>query len=247
MPYERADAITIRYADYSETSRIFSFYTREFGRMAALAKGAKRKSSKLVGHVDLFSHCEIVFASRGSRDQLHILAESSASETFRGIRRGLVRFYAACHAAALVETMTAVEDPNEQLFDRLLALLRGLHRGVEPAIALFAFEARLLVLSGFMPELSKCVSCGAVRERKRVAFSPARGGIVCPNCSPGETGLIEKVPAGALSLLDRLAQGKTTRLDRIKLSPRAAEQMRAFLNQYEAHVLGRELRTMRHL
>lgn len=247
MPYERADAITIRYAEFSETSRVFSFYTREFGRTTMLAKGAKRKSSKLIGHVDLLSHCEVVFASRAKREGMHILTEASAHETFAGIRRDLERFYAACHAAALVETTTAREDPNEELFDELLLLLRRLARGVGPAIALFAFEVRLLGLCGFMPELARCVSCGKERRGRGVAFSLARGGVICSDCAPGEADLIETVPAGALGLLERLAQGKTTRLGRISMSPLAARRIRAFLNQYESYTLGKELRTMKHL
>jgi len=247
MPYERADAITIRYAEFSETSRVFTFYTRELGRAVMLAKGAKRKSSKLIGHVDLLSHCEIVFASRSKRDGMHILTEASAHETFRAIRRDLERFYAACHAAALVESMTAREDPNEELFDELLLLLHRLDGGVGPAITLFAFEVRLLGLSGFMPELARCVSCGKERRGRGVAFSPARGGVICSDCAPGEADLIEKVSPGALGLLERLAAGKTTRLDRISMSPHAARRIRAFLNQYESYTLGKELRTMKHL
>jgi len=247
MPYEKADAITIRSADYSETSRILVFYTREFGRLAALAKGAKRKYNKIIGHIDLLSHCEIVFASRQRRGGLNILAEAAASEVFRGIRTRLPRFYAACHAAELVNSMTAEEDANAELFDRLLGLLRALDRGVEPAVALFAFEAQLLVLSGFMPELLRCVSCGAPNRAKAVAFSQRLGGVICPNCSPRETDLIEGVQAGALRLLDRLAHGKLTRLERISISPQAAREARAFLNQYETHIAGRQFHTAAHL
>ena len=247
MPYERTDAIAIRHADYSETSRILSFYTRGFGRITTLAKGAKRRSSKVAGHIDLLSHCEIVFVSRSRREAMHILAEAGAHETFASIRRDLARYYAACHAAALVENLTAQEDPNEELFDEMLSLLRRLSKGIDPAVALSAFEVRLLGLCGFMPELSRCVSCGREERGKSISFSPGRGGIVCSDCAPGENDLVEKVSPGVLGLLDRLARGKATRLDRISVSAVAANRIRAFLNQYESYVLGKELRTTRHL
>ena len=247
MPYERTDAITIRYAEYSETSRVMTFFTRGHGRLVVLAKGVKRKYSRAIGHVDLFSHCELVFVSRGRRDRMHIFSEAAAQETFPRIRRSLPSYYAACHAAALVENMTAQEDPSEELFEELLLVMRRLNKGVDPALALFAFEARLLALCGFLPELGRCVSCGMVRRGRGVAFSPARGGIMCRECAPGEPDLIEKVSPGALGLLERLAVGKTTRLDRIRLSPAAAKRIRRFLNQYETYTLGKELRTLRHL
>ena len=247
MPYEKADAIIIRGVDYSETSRIFTFYTRQYGRMSALAKGAKRKSSKLVGHTDLFSHGQIVFASGRSRDRLHILTESCAFDVFPQIRQELPRYYAACHAAALVHAMTAEEDPSPELFDELLALLRRLDAGVEPALALFAFEARLLVLTGFMPEVSRCAACGKQMREKRVAFSPGLGGIVCKQCAAGEADLVTNVQSGALSLLARLARGKLTKLHRVTVASFVVREVRAFLDGFEAHILGKALRTAKHL
>ena len=53
MAYERTDAVAIRHADFSETSRVVTFYTRDFGRITAVAKGVKRRSSKVAGHIDL--------------------------------------------------------------------------------------------------------------------------------------------------------------------------------------------------
>ncbi|MFO7898766.1 MAG: recombination protein O N-terminal domain-containing protein, partial [Planctomycetota bacterium] len=87
MPYEKTEAILIRATDFSETSRVFAFFTRRFGRITTLAKGVKRKYSRMIGQVDLFSYGEIVFASGWLRDRMHILAEACAFETFPAIRR----------------------------------------------------------------------------------------------------------------------------------------------------------------
>ena len=247
MAYEKTNAITIRYADYSDTSRVLTFYTRRFGRVSALAKGAKRRYSRLIGHVDLLSFGEIVFISGRTRDRLHILTEACAFETFPAIRKDLARLYAACHAVQLVNAMTAEDDPSPELFDRLLGLLRWLGQGIEPAAPLFAFEAHLLVLTGFMPELSSCVSCGKPNRQRTTAFSSALGGILCERCSAGQTDVVPDVPSGALNLLERLARGKLTRLDRIRVAPQVVASARTFLNHYETYILGRELGTTKDL
>ena len=247
VPYERADSITIRSTDYSETSLVLVFYTREYGRISALAKGAKRKSSGLIGNIDLFSHGEIIFASGRTRDKLNILTEADAAETFSGVRASLPRFYAACHAAELLLKLTAVEDPNAELFERMLGLLRALDKGTEPAVALLAFEAHLLVLSGFMPQVAGCVSCGKPVKGRTIEFAWRRGGVICADCAPEESGFTGPAPGGALALLGRLAAGKVTKLERVTISPQVGRQARAFLNQYEAQLVGRELRTARHL
>ncbi len=245
MPYEKDEAIVIRGVDFSETSRIYTFYTRRFGRIAALAKGARRRYNRNIGHLDLLSHGEIVFLSGRSRGRLHILAEVCSFDAFPRVRENLTRFYAACHAAELVNAMTAEEDPCPELFDRLLALLRQLDGGADPALALFAFEAHLLVLTGFMPEVSRCVSCGKTGREKAVSFSLRLGGTVCPACSPGEPDRVDALPSGALRLLGRIARGETTRLDRVRVAAEVAGQLRRLLTEYETYVLGRKLRTAR--
>ena len=242
MPYARAEAIVIRCIDYSESSVVLSLFTREFGRISALAKGAKRKSSKLTGHIDLFCHSDIVLSMSGRRERLNILADADAIDEFTGTRKNLKSYCSACHAAELVQNMTAQDDPNPELFEQLLVFLRAVERGRDAALSLFMFEARLLVLSGFMPQLSACISCGAP-VRKTAAFSTRLGGVVCADCAPGQEYLIPKVPAGVLSLFDRLASGKLTKLDRVSVSPQAVKQMRHFLDQYESHIIGRELRS----
>ncbi len=245
LPYEKDEAIVIRGVDFSETSRIYTFYGRRFGRFAALAKGARRRYNRNIGHLDLFSYGEVVFLSGRSRARLHILAEVCSFDTFPRIRENLPRFYAACHAAELVGAMTAEEDPCPELFDCLLALLRRLDGGTDPVLALFAFEAHLLVLTGFMPEVSRCVSCGKAARGKMVSFSLRLGGILCSVCSAGEQERIDELPAGALRLLGRIARGETTRLERVRMAPEVAREMRRLLTAYETYVLGRKLRTAR--
>jgi DNA repair protein RecO (recombination protein O) len=243
MPYEKTDAITLRSVDYSESSLVLTFYTRDFGLVTTLAKGALRKSSRLVGHVDLFAWTEIVFVSGRLRDRMNILTEAFALQTFPRVRTDLARTYAAARAAELVLNLTVENDPSPGLFEELLALLRRLDAGLDPAVASFAFEARLLVATGFMPEVTRCVACGRGTRRKTVSFSLRLGGVICEDCAAGEPDLVEGVPAGALGLLGRLARRELTRLDRVAVAPAAAQQVRAFLDRYESYILGKELRT----
>jgi DNA repair protein RecO (recombination protein O) len=245
MPYERAHGVVIRHQDYSETSEIITFYTRETGRLVTLAKGVKRKYSKMMGHVDLFSYGEIIFSKARFRDRLSILTEAAAFETFPKLRVDLAGYYAACHAAELLLNLTAEDDACPELFDEFLGMLRRLEEVVDPAVALYSFEAHLLVLTGFMPEVSCCVVCGKENRERRTAFGPSQGGVVCSDCAPGEPGLVRDVPTGALTLLGRLARRELTRLDRITIPPSVAKQMRTFLDEYETFIMARPLKSSR--
>jgi DNA repair protein RecO (recombination protein O) len=101
------------------------------------------------------------------------------------------------------------------------------------------------VMTGFMPEVSRCVVCGKENRERRTAFGPSQGGVVCPDCAPGEPGLVRDVPTGALTLLGRLARRELTRLDRITIPPSVAKQMRTFLDEYETFIMARPLKSSR--
>jgi DNA repair protein RecO (recombination protein O) len=247
MPYLKSDSVVIRHSEYSNTSRIFRFYTRRYGLLTALAKGVKRPKGRMIGQVDLFSHGEIVFVSGRFSQRMAILHEACADETFPRLRTELPRYYAASHAAALVQVTTAEQDPNPPLFDRLVELLRWLDGGADAAVALLAFEMRLLALSGFLPELARCVGCGKESVYRTTAVSPRLGGVICADCSAGEEDLIPDLPTGALTLLGTLASGRLTRLDRIAMSDPVKRHARRFLSEYERYLLGRNLPTLNRL
>jgi len=82
MSTEKTEAIIIRQVDFSETSRVVTFYTREFGKVPLLAKGAKRLKGPFESGLDLLSICDIVFI-RKSSGTLGILTESRLKNGFR--------------------------------------------------------------------------------------------------------------------------------------------------------------------
>jgi DNA repair protein RecO (recombination protein O) len=69
-------------ADFSESSRVATFFTREFGKVATVAKGAKRPKNPFDAALDLLAACEVVFL-RKSSSGLDILTEAQLLKRFR--------------------------------------------------------------------------------------------------------------------------------------------------------------------
>src|SRR5438067_13492044 len=97
MAFWKSLAICLRVVDYGETSQIATFFTRERGKMAAIAKGAKRKGSRLAGAIEPLTLVEIVCVRRRDSASLHTLTELDVRDTYRGARRDLARLYAATY------------------------------------------------------------------------------------------------------------------------------------------------------
>ena len=242
----KADAIAIRLTDYSETSQVVAFYTREHGRLTVLAKGAKRPRNNFEGRLDLLCHNHIVFAQKRSTS-LHILTECKLVDRFMGLRADVARLYAALYAAELVREMTPIEESQPPIFDLLLATIRSLSDGEDVDLTLLLLEMRLLTLTGYAPALDACAACGTTElPKSSIPYSPMLGGVLCRACrgrDPKSVG----VPRGTLTVLGRLADGSVRRTATLKLADKMLTVLRKLLKSTFAHHLGHEPRLMRYV
>src|SRR5713226_1456664 len=125
MPAEKAQALVLRTTDWSESSRIATVWTREFGKVRVLAKGGRRLKSNFENALDLLTLCRIVFL-RKSSSSLDLLTEAQVVERFGRLRTDLPALYAAYYIAELLSDWTEDYDPHPVLFDEALAALRTL-------------------------------------------------------------------------------------------------------------------------
>src|ERR1700757_2081463 len=132
MSTEKAVALVLRTTDWSETSRIATLWTREFGKVRALAKGGRRLKSNFESALDLLTVCSIVFL-RKSSGSLDLLTEAQVVQRFPRLRADLGALYAAYYVAELLADWTEDYDPHPALFDEALATLRAV--GTPPAEA----------------------------------------------------------------------------------------------------------------
>ena len=134
MSMERAVALVLRTTDWSETSRIATLWTRELGKVRALAKGGRRLKSSFDSALDLLTVCGIVLL-RKSSESLDLLTEAQVVRRFARLREDLSALYAAYYVAELLADWTEDHDPHPLLFDQALATLdrAGDGRGGRPA------------------------------------------------------------------------------------------------------------------
>ncbi|MBP3955736.1 DNA repair protein RecO [Gemmata sp. G18] len=130
MPAEKALAIVVRGTDWSETSRIATLFTREFGKVRALAKGGRRLKSNFDVAFDLLTVCEIVFIRKASG--LDLLTEARMNEQFPALRQNLPALYAGYYIAELLADGTQDYDPHAPLFDAAIQTLRSLGKEKQP-------------------------------------------------------------------------------------------------------------------
>lgn len=184
-------AICIRTVDYSETSQIVTLFTRETGKVSAIARGSKRPKSAFDGPLEVFSYGKIVF-SDSTREKLATLTEfESTGPGLTHLAGNLFTLNCASFAAELVNNLTDDYDPHPQLFDSFLQFLQNTneqratsieHRGMLSLLILF--QLALLKEVGLMPVLNACANCKKDFSAKwdEVYFSSSANGLICRDC-----------------------------------------------------------------
>ncbi len=149
METEHAEAIVLRVQPVTESSLLVLWFTREFGKLKTLAKGARRPKSPMRGRLDLFYQDEISFL-RSRRSDLHLLHECFLEKPHPALRGSVPVLTAASHVCELVDALTVVEDAHPDLFDLLAEILTSLEKSTTPA-QLIWFELQALATTGWKP------------------------------------------------------------------------------------------------
>lgn len=247
----REPAICLRTTDYSETSQVVHFLTRQAGIVRLMAKGTKRPKSKSDGALDLFSEGELVFTlARG--EGLGILIEFTDGHPRPLLRKEFKRLYVAMYMIELAGAMLAEGDPHPEVFDLLHNGLDRLAQEDSPVSAVLAYyQWRLLRHVGLLGELRECVSCGVLIDSKASAevwFSSSQGGVLCKDC---EVSAVEKyrVDPETRKGLETMAQVQRDKVSGRKAAfPEAqAEAVNKILAYHIACQLGRPLKMMRYV
>jgi len=248
MSSEKTCAIVIRVIEFSETSLVVTLLTEDFGKISALAKGARRPKGPFDAALDLLAICRVVFL-RKSSTSLDLLTEARLERRFRAATRNLAALNAGYYLAEMLRELTDEYDPHPELFhlahDTLIALdTLEKHQNQEVVRHVMRFELTALRLLGHLPSLGACAGCGrVVRPVRRVPFGLIAGGVLCEQCRQGQR-QVASVSQQAIEAMKRLAAPGPTPAD-FELTRPIAGELRGLLNRYMCNLLGRRPRTQK--
>jgi DNA repair protein RecO (recombination protein O) len=245
MPLEKTEALVIRVSDFSETSRVVGLFTRDFGRIGALAKGGKRLKGPFDAALDLLAACRIVFV-RKSSPGLDILTEAKLISRFRPQGKELDRYYGGYYVAELLGGLTAEADPHPRLYVESIQTLTRLQEA-NPKLAILRFELAALREIGQLPALDRCVGCGRIAQGDGPwSFSMSQGGLVCQDCSK-ESLSGSPISAGTVAVLRRLSDESGGVVERLHMAAGQLREARQVVTSAVSHALGRPPKMLRYI
>jgi DNA repair protein RecO (recombination protein O) len=214
----RTEALCLRTADVMESSRLVTLFSPEHGRLSGLARGARRLKSRSGAALDRFAHSRVIYYWHQEKT-VFTVSDAELVRSFSGLTQLPGRFLAAEQVAEfLLRTVrpfdvlhAQIPEGNVQLFQLTLAYFDALEKfdaGFPTLVASFLLKAASFL--GFRPELRRCLHCHKpVPADSACCFDQIRGGVTCPDCSPGGRGtkLEPEARARLVAMLHRPAAG----------------------------------------
>jgi DNA repair protein RecO (recombination protein O) len=251
MPHYNATAIVLRRLHFGETDNVLTLYTRERGRISAIAKGARKPISRLSGATEALTCVRFGLATGNS---MEIVTQAEVKESFPLLRHDLQRLAHGMYFAELLSLSVADDDPNPYLFDLLMSGLFLLQRINPPDTGARWFELLLLEDLGYAPQLTECVYCQAALSYNLTgdtffALSSSQGGVLCPIHAHPDTYEDHSVLSGpALAYLHALSEIPIETVSSVPNvpvpAPKAQDQARMALRRYIRYRIERDLKSL---
>ncbi len=235
----KTEAIILRQRRLGEADRILVVYTPAYGKMDVKARGVRKTTSRMSGHLQPLTRCMLQLAQGHVSD---VVAGCETLESFQPLREDLDRLSHALYAAELIDRFVPERAHSFPTYRLLLETLRRLADTDDLGQTLRFFEMRLVDQCGFRPELESCSGCGTPIEPGDNFFAPLSGGIVCRACAAGMSGA-RPLSLNALKLLRLVQRGSYNDFVRVRIDTSLADELERHLRSYIVTLLERDVNT----
>ena len=235
----QVDAVVIGYVVVGEKDKIVTLFTRDNGKMRAVARGAVRPGSSLGPCVEPLSHGRFYCVQRRSLD---LITQAVSLSSYGSLKSDLWRMSCGLYLAELVDLATAEGVAHVALYELMLDVLGRLERSEYSDVLLRYFEVRLLDETGFRPSLQRCLDCGARLRPEDNALSVALGGVVCPECA-AHTPDAHTLSLNALKVLRLWLSCPLDVAVRVRMSELLSSELDAHLYRLLLGVLQKEIKS----
>ena len=237
MEITKVKGIIISENNYSETSKLLNIFTKEYGIIGVIAKGAKRLKSNLRSVTSKLTYAD--FQINYKEGKLSNLICADVINPFVEIRKDLLKI---SYASFLLELTSQVmkQTSEKEIFDLLEATLLKIEEGFDPIIITNILELKYLDYLGIKPELNSCSVCGST---KILTVSTNKGGFVCSNCHTNEKIVDKKT----IQILRMLYYVDISKISKISLNNNTKEEIDNFINEYYDKYTGLYLKSKKFL
>jgi len=166
--------------EYEEADKIVTIFTKDFGKITAIAKGVRKTKSKFGSSLEILTHSIFLFYKGRNID---IVSQTEILESFFSMSKEVIKFAFAANCVEVVNKLTEEREINIGLFNLLKEVLHYLRESDDPKLLTLSFKWQTMSILGYRPSLDHCYRCNkGIKDQKEMYFNIKEGGLVCNNC-----------------------------------------------------------------
>ncbi|MBS4191334.1 DNA repair protein RecO [Bacillus sp. FJAT-49705] len=238
---EKCEGIIIRATNYGETNKIVTLYTREWGKVGVMARGAKKPNSRLAAVTQLFTYGYFLIQKGNG---LGTLQQGEMISSMRSIREDIFLTAYASYIVDLTDKGTDDRKPNPFLFELVHQTLNLINEGYDAEILVNIFEMKMLNSLGLYPVLNQCAICGSTDGH--YSFSIREGGLLCHRCFEKDPYHF-KISSATVKLLRLFYFFDLSRLGNISVKAETKAELKRVITAYYDEYSGLNLKTKKFL
>ncbi|WP_445506338.1 DNA repair protein RecO [Niallia sp. 03190] len=238
---EKCEGIVLKTTNYGETNKVVTLYTREWGKVGVMARGARKANSRLSAVTQPFTYgYYLVQKSIG----LGLMQQGEMITSMRSLKEDIFLTAYASFIVELTDKCVDEKKPNPYQFELLYQTLQYMNEGYDAEVLAFIYEMKMVNVLGLYPILDKCSVCGAVDGH--FSFSIREGGLICHRCTDKDPYHF-KISQATIKLLRVFYYFDLARLGNISIKPETKKELNMIISAYYEEYSGLFLKTKKFL
>lgn len=241
MPLFKTEAIVLQRINLTESSLLITFFTREFGKVKCVAKGARKIKSRYGGRFEPFTCLNIIYSGK-QHQNLYTLNHCDTIKPFYNLKKDYARLVTGCYFTEIINSLTGEASKSEELFHFFFQMLYLLENTRNLSVLIRIFEMRTIAISGYAPKFNSCLVCKNEPIDKYLHFHFQEGGVICGKCldntSPGR-----RITLGTLNYLKKTLTINLDSIDRLKFPKGLDEEIALITQLYLKTMIGRDFKS----
>lgn len=232
----RTEAFVFAKEDYREADRMFSVFSRDFGRVEILGRAIRNIAAKLRGGIDCFGFSQIEFV-QGVRQKT--LTDALSLQPGKHIVMSPERLQLAQRISDVLGQCTKGEQKDQEMWNLLVEVFAILDEpnfpGAKCDLLYQYFFWNFMAVLGYCPRLAHCIVCGQNLNVANLYFSIFEGGTVCHSCS-GSVKDAESLSADAVKIMRFVLGRDFNALIKVRVETGLIGTLDSLAGRYAQHI-----------
>lgn len=241
----KTEGIVLKSMEYEEADKIVTIYTKDYGKITAIAKGVRKTKSKFGSSLEILTHSNfLIYKGRN----IDIVSQTEILESFFSTSKEVIKFAFAVNCVEVVNRLTEEREINIGLFNLLKEVLHYLKESNDPKLLTLSFKWQTISILGYRPSLNHCCRCNkSVEDQKEMYFNIKEGGLVCNNCIAKDKEGCVKVSLYFNKLLRKILITPLSTISNATIPDKKMKELEKITNLYIAYHSEKSFKTDRFL